>query len=603
MKDLTSLLSDLNVQYNSNKHFEAAKVCKELIEAGVEDKVSILGQWLVSLIKSDCYKQGWDLLNQYDQELKGLYHLERLYIFYKLGYTKSFEKLYDELKDIEQANSFENRGLLHVRAQFCFKNGKFEEAVKIYQLLATHNEQQLDNETELACNERAAVGSTYQSGYESLLVTSLNEESYDLLFNESLIALRRGDLDLSLKYLNQASSLAAQEGSDDDQNAIELQKAYVLQASGEKSEAKDILNDLVSKTMAGSTMHLLAQNNLKSFHDFSKYTTNVSLLLRELDVAKLSGKVSSLGHEQQQIILNNVLFLNLFNGCGIQSKKSLVSKTLANYRKTIANVVLEPYSTQAKKMFNRTMSAMSCGTGGSVFGSIVLTVQLQVLEKNFDRAIVLCESYLNKNSDSVNYEHRVVCYILLQLYRESGRSSSSNRLLEHLFAIVKDNNVKEDPEFWRFVAFNLLAQGFGSKAEDMFAKLQRISPELQLFNSNSEQHDVLSSDLDSLVSSVDVESLKKLGAAPFEGQRTRMKDTSLGKVAKKRRVHKNRKFPKDFDAEREPNPERWLPLKDRSDFRPKKKLAAKQTQGSAISRKSEQSLDISKKNRTKKGKK
>ncbi|CUS23175.1 LAQU0S08e03774g1_1 [Lachancea quebecensis] len=603
MKDLTSLLSDLNVQYNSNRHLEAAKVCKELIEAGVEDKVSILGQWLVSLIKSDCYKQGWDLLKQYDEELKGLYHLERLYIFYKLGYTKCFEALYERLKDTEQANSFENRGLLHVRAQFCFKNGKFEEATEIYQLLATHNEQHLDNETELACNERAAVGSRHRSSSESYLVTSLNEDSYDLLFNESLIALRRGDLNLSLKYLNQASSLAAQEGSADDQNAIELQKAYVLQASGAKNDAKDILNDLVSKTVAGSTMHLLAQNNLKSFHDFSKYTTNIPLLLRELNVAKLSYKVSSLGHEQQQIILNNILFLNLFSGCSIQSKKSLVSKTLANYQKKIANIVLEPYSTQARLLFSHTMSAISCGTEGSVIGLLVLTVQLHVLEKNFDKAVVLCEAFLNKDVKGFSYEHRIACYILFQLYRETGGSSSSNWLLENLYAKVSDDSVKEDPEFWRYIAFSLLAQGFGAESEDMFAKLQKLSPELQLLNSSTEQRTDLNSNLDSLVESIDVNSLKKLGIAPFEGQRTRMKDTSLGKVAKKRRVHKNRKLPKNFDAGREPNPERWLPLKDRSDFKPKKKLAAKQTQGSAISRKSEQSLDISKKKRTKKGKK
>lgn len=493
--------------------------------------------------------------------------------------------------------------MLHVRAQFCFKNGKFEEASRIYQVLATHNEQNLDNETELACNERAAVSSTPSSIYEKELVTKLNEDSYDLLFNESLIALARNDADLSLNLLNKASSLAKQEGTKDDRQTIQLQTAYVLQVLGQRKEAKEILQILLNESEAGSRFYLLALSNLKSFQDISKYSTNIPLLLRELNVSKLTGALGSLGLEQQETILNNILFLNLFNNSSIQAKSSLLSRTLSNYQKVVKDVVLEPYSTQAKKMFHHTMSAISCGTEGSVIGSLVLTVQLQVLEKEWDRAVKVCEAFLEKTSGSLTWAARVVCYLLFQLYQESNKLTASNALLEKLYNLNSDTEIKEDPEFWRFIAFNLLAQGFNEKAEEVFSKLQKYVPELPLYRFDSSQQDTLSPQLEGPVESVDIENIKGLGTAPFESKKAHSTQSSIAKVSKKRRVHKNKKSFKNYDPEYVANPERWLPLKDRSDFRLKKKSAAKQTQGSAISRKNEQSLDISKKKQKRKARK
>ncbi|SCU93452.1 LANO_0E03906g1_1 [Lachancea nothofagi CBS 11611] len=602
MKDLTSQLTDLNVLYDNNRHSEVAKTCKTLIDRGVVDKKPILRQWLVALIKTDQYKKSWELLNQYDADISDEFYLERLYVLYKLGYTKEFDKLYQKLKTIVRDESSQNRGLLHVRAQFCFKNGRYDEAAEIYEVLSQHNEQQLDNETEIACNERAAAA-FFCSGNDRKLATKLNEDSYDLLFNESLIALAENQPIIAFEYLEKASALAAQDGPNDDQFAIELQKSYVLQILGEEKRSKKILTMLLEKNKAGSPNYLLAFSNLKSFEDISKYTANIPLLLRELNVSKMSGMVDTLGNEQQQRVLNNILFLNLFSNSSIQAKKSLVSKTLAQYQKNVEDVVLEPYHTQAKKMYHHTMSAISCGTGGSTVGVVLLTVQLQVVEKEWERAINLCETFLNKSSQTFPVESRVVCYLLFRLYQETGRTNSTNILLARLFGIMQDEYVKEDPEFWRFVAFKLLSQESYDKSEAIFGKLRALSPELSLIRPEANEVEEIRPDLESLVESIDIESIKSQGLTPFEGQSRHQNQGGLGRVAKKRRVHKNRRRPKDFDTLKQPNPERWLPLKDRSDFKPNKKIAAKQTQGGSASRKGDQNLDISKKSKTKKNRK
>ncbi|SCU80751.1 LAME_0B04434g1_1 [Lachancea meyersii CBS 8951] len=601
MKDLTSLFSDLNVLYSNNKHAEVAKTCKRLIDGGVEDRKAVLRHWLIALVKSDQYKQSWDLLTQYSAELSDEFYLERLYVLYKLGYAKEFEKLYQEVKSAVHEKNPQNRGLLHVRAQFCFKNGKYDEAMEIYRVLAQNNEHQLDNETELACNERAAMASS-SLVKETKTYTALHEDSYDLLFNESLIALAQDLPQLSLEHLEKASAMTAQDGLADDIFAIELQKAYVLHRIGELQKSKAILNALLEKNKTGSVNYLLAFNNLKSLQDISKYTSNIPLLLREMNVRELSGIVGTLGLEQQQRVVGNLLFLNLFSNSSIQAKKSILSKTLAKYQKVVDNVVLEPYYTQAKKMYHFAMSAISCGVDGSVVGLMLLAVQLQVAEKQYERAVLLCETFLNKCSAGVGASYRIVCYVLFELYQKSGRANSASILLDKIYDSVSDENVEEDPQFWRFVAFKLLARSSSDKSNNIFSTLQRLCPDLSLISPGAEEHIRISEDLDSLINSIDVDHTKEQGISPFEGTGKHKGNRALGKVLKKRRVHKNRKLPKNYDPAKQPNPERWLPTKDRSDFKPNKKVTAKQTQGGGVSRKGDQSLDISKKSKAKKGK-
>lgn len=102
-----------------------------------------------------------------------------------------------------------------------------------------------------------------------------------------------------------------------------------------------------------------------------------------------------------------------------------------------------------------------------------------------------------------------------------------------------------------------------------------------------------------LVADVDMSALESAGimpsassaaaAAAFAGARKR---TAAGKEGPaKKRVRKSR-LPKDYDPAKKPDPERWLPLRDRSSYRPKgkkgKQRAAERTQGGVVSEKAEE---------------
>lgn len=104
-------------------------------------------------------------------------------------------------------------------------------------------------------------------------------------------------------------------------------------------------------------------------------------------------------------------------------------------------------------------------------------------------------------------------------------------------------------------------------------------------------------EVSTLIQGVNVESLIDAGVAAPPKNPNAPKRSAPGaddadkKSSKKRRTGK---LPKNYDENKKPDPERWLPLRDRSSYRPKgkkgKKKAAESTQGGVV--KEEEMLDL-----------
>jgi len=97
--------------------------------------------------------------------------------------------------------------------------------------------------------------------------------------------------------------------------------------------------------------------------------------------------------------------------------------------------------------------------------------------------------------------------------------------------------------------------------------------------------------VETLISGVDVASLESAGVAQPLRKRGVGEDATSPTKPKKSRKTKPR-LPKDYDASKKPDPERWLPMRDRSYYKPKgrkeKKKAAAATQGGAV----EESMEL-----------
>lgn len=598
-KDLTGLFAKLKVHSSNNEHFQVEKTCLNLLQSGCTNPKAILKQCIISMIKQDKYLQALHVLKKYNHiSVSDICVLEKLYIYYKLNKKREFQKQWQEcVPDVSKLlngniTKFQ-RALLHVYAQFSYKVGNFNETLKVYQFLCSSNDDLLDNMIELGCNERVSIFSMDNQSLCS--ITPLDYGSYDMLFNESMILCSKGDYDGSLDMLNKALDLANEDNNQDDVYSIQLQLAYVNQLRGNSKNSKKILKQLLGKLTPRSSLQLIAKHNLKSFQDLSKYHTNMPLLLREIDVEALNSlNYNGFSSLQWLQFYSNILFLKLFSNSRLSSKSGILSGTLSVYSTLIDNVVLEPYKTQSKKLYHYLKKSIKCGVDGNTIGVLLLSVQLQIITKNWDNAIELCEDFWNSTLEFSNNKC-LVSYILFQLYQKCHRLNSQLIHLDKIWGFFSSENVIENLEFWKFIGFKFLAFGFFDRSNVIFKKILEVVPDENLLKS-ALSDDVCTFDvpdeLQELVSGVDVPELVSLGSTPFEEKKKSC--VSIGKVFKKKRSHKNKKLPKNFDPNKLPDPERWWPLRDRSTYNPKRKESTKHTQGTISGRKTDQHLDLSK---------
>ncbi|EDO16990.1 hypothetical protein Kpol_1065p2 [Vanderwaltozyma polyspora DSM 70294] len=626
--NLTQLLGQLNVQSSKDEHSKVQETCLNLLENQCANAADVLRHYLVACIKQDNYQKALDVLKKFkkvDESAGDSLILEKLYIYYKLNLKNQFERLFEgsvlnKLGSLEtvDVNSERLRGILHVRAQFCYKNGKYDESFKIYQLLATKNNSGLDNVTELACNERVPLTAYPDLIKYSQLITKVNDNSYDLLFNESIILSSNGDYTSSISLLKKALDMAKKEDYQLDIDTIELQLAYVHQLNYNKSEAKSILKSLLERLDKKSPLSLIAKMNLLSFNDFSKYSDNLNLLLRELNYDRLvSLDLQNLTNKQWKSIQNNLLFLRLYNNSSIQSKDSVLSRTLHNYQKVVNDSVNETYESQAKKLYHNVITSMQSGIEGNLIGQLLLSLQLQIVVKNWDNAIRLCELFLKKSWNTVvkiSENDATVCYALFELYNLVNRSSSKAGLLQRILSSKSESSIAENVAFWKHVGFQLLSIGQVNEGTELLQEILNDPSSVQNIEFNELIESILSKEEFSkdkgisLVEDIDTEKLIIDGVSPLESSSYATKVSKSSKIQKKKLAHKEKKkakklakFMTNRDASKTPDPERWLALIDRSTYRPKnKKQLAKQTQGGAMNKKAEQSLDITKSNVPKK---
>ncbi|CAL9734277.1 signal recognition particle subunit Srp72p [Monosporozyma servazzii] len=613
---LTSLLKQLDVQSAQNEHADVETTCMALLDGGCANPTQVLKNLLVSLIKQDKYQKAFNQLKNHQDGKVDLNEmiLEIGYIYYKINRFDDFEKLeiYQKVKDANKDDEL-TRGLTHLYAQYALKNSNTNsKAYELYRDLASENPDDIDNPLELACNERVPLTTNPVLQDKAALVSDSNTESYDLLLNESMILSGRGDYPQAIELLNKSLKLATEEGYENDIFAIQLQLSYVYQLMGENVKCKEILKPLLLRIPNENPLHLIAQNNYMALRDLSKYEDNFNLILRELNFEKINSLSTKFFTYPQNVLLNrNFQMLSLYSKS--TSKPNNKSFNYVNisklYGTLIDDIVLEPFRTQAKRLFHKCLEKRKeFYTNSLVFGLLILTIQILYKEQQYNNAIKLCDIYLSQDKFSANNRLSIfIYYIACQLFDITGQDNLKENLLKKLLANSKLN----DYHLWKYVGFQFLNLGQLDNAKKVFQ--EKISADMiqndVLIQSvlNEEQFNV--DKASDLVSNIDVDELIELNIKPFESilHKNKSNINKQNKIIKhklkakkeKRKAHKLKKFLEKhgdtINLQNKPDPERWLPLRDRSTYRPKKKQLAKQTQGGAMNKKAEQSLDITKK--------
>lgn len=250
-------------------------------------------------------------------------------------------------------------------------------------------------------------------------------------------------------------------------------------------------------------------------------------------------------------------------------------------------------------------------------GLILTIIQLYVLTNNSGAAIALLESFFKRLEESSNSSDQDVRFapglvaLVVSLYRLQGRKSSIKAELGKAASYWRRKS-KPSEDLLKAAGISLLDS---SRPEDLaaaaeiFASLRgqdsndRLAIAGFIASSATTNFSAVESDLDKLapadrlISDVDAQALEDGGIPSLPISMSELDKKRSAPVDKekpsKKRTRKSQ-LPKDYEEGRKMDPERWLPLRDRSTYRPKgkkgKKKALEATQGGLV--KEEESLEL-----------
>lgn len=254
-------------------------------------------------------------------------------------------------------------------------------------------------------------------------------------------------------------------------------------------------------------------------------------------------------------------------------------------------------------------------------GLLLTVVQLYVNGGNTTSAITSIERSLQSLEESISESDQDARFnpgllsVLVSLYQREGRKLQIRSTLAQaasywrnkpeapvtlLRAAAKSLLHSEEPSDLT-TAGDLFRSLYQKDSNDRIAIAGYVASKATLDYSQIESQLNELPEVDDLIADIDVSALESAGIAPsassaaaaaaaIAGARKRSAANKDGRSTKRIRTSR---LPKDYNPDKKVDPERWLPLRDRSSYRPKgkkgKQRAAERTQGGPVSEKVEES--------------
>ncbi|WPK25859.1 hypothetical protein PUMCH_003192 [Australozyma saopauloensis] len=575
---------------------------------------------IVSLINTDRYYKALEFLKQVPEDILLEFPLEKAYIYYKTGHTGLVEEIYKGSITSSELSDTLKTAIKHVMAQCYYQNGKMAAALSLYHELITLSS--TDLKLDIACNERAILSQMTNESVanETPLPVKESDKTYDFTFNEALIALRNNDIETSLRLLKQASSMCTEQNLDSDPAdlsaelaPIELALAFVYQVSGQHAQALSTLKDLDLESVSDLLTKQIIKNNLISLTTAQQ---NMNYTARELnfkDILHLHR--NKMTRAQFRSLVKNHILLEYqgktlsktSNYCSNSFLKKFAEEFDGDVFPSIMKLLLRldisaedlndegKYKSVSKKIYKFALAELAnTQSSETLVSAALLLVFVNSKSSKFDQAIHILEqtTKLELESDSVNF-HAAIYSALVTLYE----ATKAHNKLAALYASMIEKFEKLSAEdlsnervygFVRNVAFRLVSVDSQIDLSNIFRALRTAQPEdksiqsiidrentllNEEFAADDDVEDLLKANLDDLMSKVSQTrpSTRKNKITPFKiTKKTQKPKFSKSKVLKAEG---------DFDAEKDLDQERWLPMKLRSYYKPSKKELKKKSGG------------------------
>ncbi|KAI9756300.1 MAG: hypothetical protein M4579_003892 [Chaenotheca gracillima] len=616
LSSVSQSLSSLLRQTTLDDHDEVLRAANAALK---KSKTDLEAQHVkvVALLKLDRYDDALRVLEDGGMKLKERAILERAYALYKTGHFGEAEEV------AKSAPS--GKGYRYVEAQATYRLENFPRAAQLYKDLSNQPFEVENEAADLRINLSATEAQMYWAAQGDLVQKRKLEredlDAFETTFNAACACIARDELGQGEVLLKRARDLcsAVDDLSEDEKKAellpILVQQIYVLARLGKNTDAEKLAAEFTVQEISEPSTQQVAQNNVLAV---SSSPINPYLSHRQFHSTSSMPESSRPFRYQSRILRQNAYALDLlslkYDGVArstakqsseIPSPSVSPDQTVAsaiNAAAVVRNSVRKPALKEILQLLEKRPTDV---------GLLLTVIHLYVLTDNFQQATFVLEAFLHRLETSATQADQDARFapglvaLAVSLNTTLGRKSTAKAELAKAASHWRHKSKTPPTSLLRAAGTALLDSTQDvdlSLAAELFTSLREQDPnDLQAIagyvaSKATTSNDDLSAELEKLTpverltADVDVAALENAGVpqppslAPSTQATKRGADDS-SKPARKR--FRKSRLPKDYDASKTADPERWLPVKDRSTYRPKgkkgKQRAAALTQGGVSS--------------------
>ncbi|GAB0188808.1 signal recognition particle subunit SRP72 [Grus japonensis] len=604
-----ALWSEVNRCGQNGDFARALKSVNKILQISKDD-VTALQCKVVCLIQNGNFKEALSVINTNTKVLTSdIIAFEKAYCEYRLN------RIENALKTIQSASQQTDK-LKELYGQVLYRLERYDDCLAAYRDLIRNSQDEYEEERKTNLSAVVAAQSTWEKVMPEDL--GLREATYELCYNSACALIGQGKLNEAMKKLQKAEELCRQslsEDSDVTEEDIEAelaiihgQMAYIMQLQGRTEDALQLYNQIIKLKPTDVGLLAVIANNIITINK----DQNVFDSKKKVKLTNAEGVEHKLSKKQLQAIEFNKALLAMYTNQADQCRKlsaSLQSQSPEH---------LLPVLIQAAQLCREKQHAKAIGLlqdfadqHPANAAEIKLTMaQLKIAQGSVTKACMILRSI-----EELQHKPGMVS-ALVTMYSHEEDIDSAIEVFTQAIQWYQQFQPKSPVHLSliREAANFKLKHGRKKEAISDLEELWKQNPKdvhtlAQLISAYSlvdpEKAKVLSKHLpssDTMSLKVDVDALENSHGATYVRKKAgkltgdnQQKEQGQGDVKKKKKKKKG-KLPKNYDPKVTPDPERWLPMRERSYYRGRKKgkkkdQVGKGTQGSTTAGSSE--LDAS----------
>ncbi|KAG7999346.1 Signal recognition particle subunit SRP72 [Nibea albiflora] len=259
---VASLWTEVNRCGHSGDYTRALKALTKILHENRDD-VTALHCKLVCLIQNGSFKEALNVMNTHSKVLGSEVVFEKAYCEYRLNRVES------ALKTIESAPEQTDK-LKELYGQVLYRLERYNDCKSVYTDLIRNSQDEYEEERKT--NLAAVVASMSQWEEAPLEDLGLPESTYELCYNAACSLIGQGQFTEALNKLRQAEELCrvsladdsdvTEEDIDSELAVIHSQMAYVMQLQGRTDEALQLYNQVIKLKPSDVGLLAVTANNI-----------------------------------------------------------------------------------------------------------------------------------------------------------------------------------------------------------------------------------------------------------------------------------------------------------------------------------------------------